>query len=258
MKLLERLKKEVCFYYNLQARHLQIKDYEELIDGQEFFKLRLVFKFRRLPNYLWLKLLDCGDAKTILAYLQRYDYPSQVSMVMKLSDERIKELKLNTWIEGKLQSIGLVKKNYIFLADHASSFLYRAMLFLRKSVVQLNQYLETSYRSQYVLCPADLWSDLVENFQMIMFEKDMFLLKSEEAILLIDKMLLENDEAEELIKLDSKDIIDAWLSANILREKVIQRLDKQGFAFEARPYLSDENKQLLLQNGWNLKDYHLD
>lgn len=267
MKLLKKLEKELCFYYNLQERRLQINDFEELIDEREFFKLRLVFKFRRLPNYLWLKLLDCGDAKTIHAYLDRYDYPSQVSMVLRLSDERLKQLKLQDWVEEKLQSVGLAKNDYIFFAEHASSFLYRAIRFLRKSVIELNHLLvlvgnsplvsSPSAFSRLLRYPCDLWDGGGCVWTYIDWQSEVAFLTNEKAPELINQMLLTEEEALELVNLGSDSLIDAWLSSNLLRDRVITYLDKQGIVFTVIPYLSDKVRSVLLQKKWDLVKYKL-
>ena len=256
MKLFEKLKQEVCFWRCLCKRQISTQMCANLVDKRQYFKLRQVFRVRWLPDDLWRKLLDCGNAKTVKRYLLYYDYASQVRDVLKLSEEKVKKLKLEKWIDEKVKGLGLEKKDFIFLIEHTSTKLQTSMLFLRKSVMQLNLSLEASFYPPQIHCPTDVWLDMLGNFRMMIWEKNVFLLGVNEVILLINKMVL--DEGLELINHGATGLIDAWLSANLLREKVVQRLDKQGFAFEARSYLSESNKQLLLRKGWNLKDYHLD
>ncbi len=258
MKLLENLKQEVCFWRCLYKRQISTQMCADLIEKRQFFKLRQVFRVRWLPDDLWRKLLDCGNAKTVKRYLLYYDYASQVRDVLKLSEEKLKKLKLEKWIDEKVKGLGLEKKDFIFLVEHTSIKLQTSMLFLRKSVMQLNLSLEASFYPPQIHCPTDVWLDMLGNFRMLIWEKNVFLLGVNEVILLLNKMVLDEDEAQELISCGLTGLIEAWLGASLLREKVIQRLDKQGFAFDARPYLSESNKQLLLRKGWNLKDYHLE
>lgn len=258
MKLFENLKQEVCFWRCLYKHQIGTQMCADLIEKRQFFKLRQVFSVRWLPDDLWRKLLESGNAKTIKRYLLYYDYASQVKDVLKLSDDELKKLKLKSWLGEKLNVSGLDKSDYLFLLENTSLKLQAAMLFLRKSALQLNRYLEISFYPPLIHCPTDVWLDMLGNFRMMIWEKNVFLLGTNEVILLLNKMVLDEDEALELIDRGSTGLIEAWLGANLLREKVIQRLDKQGFAFEVRPYLSESNKQLLLQKGWNLKDYHLE
>ena len=202
-------------------------------------------------------MLDGADAKTVKRYLQRYSYPSQLAMVMKLSDERLQQLRLGNWVRGKLNSLGLEKGDYIFLAEHASYNLYGAMMFLRKAVLELNRLLTAVDCSPLFTYPHDLWDGGGNDLTPINWEQELRNMTYQVAPEIINKMVLTEDEAIELVNLGSNSLIDAWLGANILREKAITYLDKKGIAFDAKAFVSDNIRRILRAKNINLSQYDL-
>ncbi len=258
MELLGKLRQEVCFWRCLYQHQISTQMCADLIEKRKFFKLRQVFRIRCLPDDLWRKLLECGDGKTINRYLLYYDYASQVGDVLRLPEQQARRLRLRRWIQHKLIASGLDKNDYLFLIDCASFKLQTNLLFVRQAVLRLNHYLHAFSYTPIVHYPSDIWADIKGNCQMMMWKKEDLLFCPSEIITMLNKMVLDEDDVQELIKLDSHGLIDAWLSANRLREKVIQYLDKQGLAFEAKPYVSAKQKQILEQKGWNLSVYQLE
>lgn len=253
MKLLRTLQQEWAFYRSLYKQEIGTEMCQKLIEKREFAKLRKVFKVRWLPDDLWKKLLDCADDKTIKCYLAYYLFPSQVCMLLKFSDDDLKRINMNNWVERKLAHWGITKNDYILLADHASGKLQNKMRNLRKIVKKFNYFLADSYLLW--MSPINMYFENDINFHNLRLSQRVCLFAYEKAPKLINEMLFDDTEAEELISLNSETLVDTWLSANLVREKVLQL--RKTLRKIAKPYLSDKTKKLLLEKGCDLAKYNL-